>query len=55
MVIAPQPRCALLAQERYIKFPKEGITENYFNWSNVDATYAKVFLSTGNLIHKFEL
>ncbi|CAB1104642.1 unnamed protein product [Ectocarpus sp. CCAP 1310/34] len=24
MVIGPQPRCAILAQERYVKFPKEG-------------------------------
>ena len=24
MVIGPQPRCAALAQERFVKFPKEG-------------------------------
>ncbi|CAM9140790.1 unnamed protein product [Ectocarpus sp. 6 AP-2014] len=27
MVIGPQPRCAILAQERYVKFPKEGRVE----------------------------
>ncbi|CAM9466039.1 unnamed protein product [Scytosiphon promiscuus] len=27
MVIGPQPRCAILAQERFVKFPKEGRVE----------------------------